>query len=100
MLRSVWTPSFALSRSVQPSRSGRLLSHIDPVRSRTTTTSTGLDEHGLQAFACAVTSNLLMPKIFANQVFVLALAVTVRWCGFVVALQPMPAAAAVVQDVV
>src|SRR6478752_6963292 len=98
MLRSVWTPSFALFMSEQ---SAWLLEsrHIDPVRSSTTTTSTGLDEHGLQAFARAATSKWPMPKIFANQVFVLAVAVTVRLFGFV-AVHPKPAVAAVVQDVV
>src|SRR6478672_1127535 len=99
MLRSVWTPSFALFMSEQ---SALLLEsrHIDPVRSSTTTTSTGLDEHGLHAFARAATSKCPMPKIFANQVLVLAVAVTVRLFGFVAALHPKPAVAAVVQDVV
>ena len=70
------------------------------MRSIATTTSTGLAEHGLQAFACAETSKWSMPKILANQVFVLALPVTVSAFGFVAALQPMPVSAFDVHDVV
>ena len=55
---------------------------MEPVRSTASTMSTGVDEHGLQAFACVETSKWLMPKSLANQVFVLAVPVTVSWFGF------------------
>ena len=41
----VWTPSFALSRSVH-SPLGPVGVHIDPVRSTTSMMSTGAEEHG------------------------------------------------------
>ena len=59
-----------------------VVKHIEPVRSIATTTSTGVEEHGLQALAWAETSKCGMPKIFANQVFVLAVPVTVSSFGF------------------
>ena len=73
--------------------------HIEPVRSTAMTMSTGVDEHGLQAFACVETLNWLMPKIRANQVFVLAAPLTVSWFGFTEAVQPVAMTAVVVHDV-
>ena len=55
----------------------------------TITTSTGVDEHGLQALACAETSKCLKPNRPANQVFVLAVPLTYSSFGFTSALQPV-----------
>ncbi len=90
-------PSFALFRSVHvpPAPVGE---HIDPVRSIASTMSTGVDAHGLQALACVATLKWLMPKIFANQVLVLAVPETVSWFGLTAALQPTALIAVAVQD--
>jgi hypothetical protein len=58
--------------------------------------STGVDEHGLQAFACAETLKWSMPKSPANHVFVVALPVTVRAFGLTAALQPVATTAVAV----
>src|SRR4051812_49972409 len=84
----VRTPSLALSRSMQlPAASVGV--HIDPVRSTAITMSTGVDEHGLQAFAWAARSKCVIPKILANQVLVEPEPVTVSWLGFTAAVQPV-----------
>src|SRR5664279_226765 len=83
----VRTPSLALSRSVQlPNAS--VGEHIEPVRSIAMTMSTGVDEHGLQAFAWAATSKWLMPNSLANHVFVLAVPFTTSSLGLTAAAQP------------
>ena len=93
----VRTPSLALSRSMQfPLAS--VGEHIEPVRSIAMTTSTGVEEHGLHAFACADRSKWLTPKSFANQVFVWAVPATVSSFGFTAALQPVAMIAVFVQD--
>ena len=83
----VRTPSLALLRSVHVP-SGVAGWHIEPVRSIAITRSTGLDEHGLQALACADTSKWSMPNRPANQAFVLALPVTTIAFGLTEGLQP------------
>ena len=65
------------------------VSHIEPVRSSAITMSTGVDEHGLHAFACAVMSKWLRPKIPANDVVVLAVPVTTSSFGLTDAVQPV-----------
>jgi hypothetical protein len=55
--------------------------HIEPVRSRAITMSTGVDEHGLQAFACAETLKWSIPNILANHVSEVAVPDTVRSFG-------------------
>ena len=62
--------------------------------------STGVDEHGLHAFACVETSKWLMPKILANHVFVLAVPATVSWLGLTVETQPVATTAVAVHVVV
>src|SRR6478672_6482827 len=91
-------PSLALSRSMQLPLAS-VGEHIDPVRSTAITMSTGVDEHGLHAFACAERSKWLMPKIRANHVFVLPLPVTVSMFGFTSALQPVAMMDVLVHDV-
>jgi hypothetical protein len=49
---------------------------MEPVRSIAITMSTGVDEHGLHALACAETLKCLMPNSPANQVSVLAVPFT------------------------
>src|SRR4029078_927224 len=83
----VRTPSLALSRSVQVP-SGATGWHIAPARSIAITRSTGVDEHGLQALACADTSKWSMPNRRANQAFVLALPLTTVAFGVTDGLQP------------
>ena len=60
-------PSFAFLRSVQL---GSVVPppvwHIEPVRSRTSMTSSGLAVHGEQAVAVAFTLRLLIPRIRAK----------------------------------
>ena len=63
--------------------------HIEPVRSTAITMSTGVDEQGLQALACVETSKWLMPKILANQVFVLTAPSTLSWFGLTAGAQPV-----------
>ena len=72
---------------------------MEPVRSIATTMSTGVDEHGLQAFARADTLKLEMPKILANQVFVFPLPVTTRAFGLTAATQPVAITAVAVHFV-
>ena len=73
---------------------------MDPVRSSTTTTSTGRRRARAAGVRVRRDVEVTMPKSFANQVFVLAVAVTVRLFGLRAALHPKPRCAAVVQDVV
>src|SRR5690242_7845826 len=84
----VRTPSLALSRSMQLPLAS-VGEHIEPVRSIAITTSTGVDEHGLHAFACADMSKWLRPKSRANQVFVWAVPATVSSFGLTEAVQPV-----------
>src|SRR6476620_6732035 len=95
----VWTPSFALSRSVH-SPLGPVGVHIDPVRSTTSMMSTGADEHGWQAVATPLTSKWLKPRMFANQVGVVAVSVTAIVFAWKVFPAPHQLAALVEQRVV
>src|SRR5882757_2112586 len=90
----VRTPSLALLRSTQPLLS--VLSHIEPVRSIATTMSTGVDEQGLQAFACVVTVKCLRPNIPANELSVVVEPVTRSSFGLTAALHPAAMIAVVV----
>src|SRR3954463_6572083 len=67
---SVWIPDLTLLRSGQ--FGGVLLTHIDPVRSTTTTISNGVEEHGEHAEPETVKLNLSIPTILAKLVETLA----------------------------
>ena len=70
-------PAFALFRSVQLGSSApELFWHIEPVRSSTSITSTGLVPHGEHAVALTCTLKELNPKTFAKKVGTSAVSLT------------------------